>query len=68
MRVHKPICSNGDYYTEDKDYQTSCGGNSRSKNNPLLSKLEYLINQDMKLNKINPTSIPEINAYWKDRL
>ena len=67
MRINKPICSSGDYYTEDKDYQTSCGGNTKSKNR-LLSKLEYLIHEDMKLNKINPLLIMDINTYWKDRL
>jgi len=68
LRNYKPICSNGDYYTEDKDYQTFMGGNSKSKNRPLLSKLEYLITEDMRLNKINPTIITDINAYWENRL
>ncbi len=68
MRVHKPICSNADYYTDHKDYQSACGGSTKNKKHPFLSKLEYLISEDMKLLKLNPLSSIDINLYWRDLL
>jgi hypothetical protein len=69
VRISKPICSKGDYYTDDKDYQSACGGYTRSTNNkPLHSKLEYIICEDMKLAKFNPNLPSDVDLYWKDRL
>jgi hypothetical protein len=67
LRNKKSICSNGDYYIDDKDYQTSCGGNTKSRY-PLLSKLEYLIEEDMKLKKYNPSLPLDVKNYWKGYL
>lgn len=72
MRSHKAICSNADYYIDDKEYQTFCGGSTKSsekgKRNYLLSKLEYLVYEEMRLIRLDPLSLADINIYWKDRL
>lgn len=68
LRNHNPVNSGGYCYSEHKDYQSSCGGNVTNKHYPLLSKLEYLIAEDMKLRKLNPSLPLDVNFYWKDLL
>jgi hypothetical protein len=60
---------NNSYYIDDKEYQSYSGGNTKSvTGKSLLSKLEYLVFEDMKLNGYNPSIPTDVTNYWKDHL